>query len=723
MTSFPSASLLRVSLLAVGLIASPWAPRLALGQSVPVVASAASALRAPAVPTQLEFADMRLTFTPGGQAAVQKLVDALYRHPAYLEQKVDRAGIYFPIITRVLTEEGVPSDFRYLCVQESGLVSDAVSTSNAVGFWQFKQASATELGARVNDQVDERRHLVESTRAAAKYLKRSNAQLHNWVNSLMSYYTGLGGAKKLVKPTDLNNREMEISESTHTYILTFLAHKLAFEGPYGQAAVPGITLQEVKAKPGQTLTELAQSLNANPEEVVRYNKWLLASTVPADKEYTVLVPTPVVTTLAAANLTATAQVAFPEMRTQVVAPEITQVNGLRAVVARKGDTPAILALVAGMDEKRFRFLNDLTNFEGVVEGRAYYLQKKRNKAAAEYHVVQPGETVPVVAQQYGIKAKAVWRMNRMQRNDLLEPGRLLWLQHTRPSSVAIEYVAPKNQPAPDAAPATASVAATLPGGEPVVFLDTATAITAAVDTKLADLNTAVTAPIVDTKPADGTPSPAPAVVAPTSEAGPLPAVVLEATPAVAPETAPAPVLAVEPAPAPAAPASTEAVTLAPATATAPVVTAAPAPDQQDATQKSGGAAPATKVPQPLPEGSAATTHTVAKGESLSVISRRYNTSLQNLMEWNGLTSPNLRAGQTLRVSAPEAAASTTTTPVTPLPVRPDVDSAGATWHTVRAGESLYRISKQYNTTVQTLMDWNTLTDFNVKLGQKLVVKK
>ena len=87
--------------------------------------------------------------------------------------------LYFPIIENIFKEEGVPDDFKYLSLQESGLISDAVSTSNAVGFWQFKDFTAREVGLRVDKQIDERKNIVSSTRGAAVYLKRNNFLMNN----------------------------------------------------------------------------------------------------------------------------------------------------------------------------------------------------------------------------------------------------------------------------------------------------------------------------------------------------------------------------------------------------------------------------------------------------------------------------------------------------------------------------------------------------------------
>ncbi len=89
------------------------------------------------------------------------------------------------------------------------------------------------------------------------------------------------------------------------------------------------------------------------------------------------------------------------------------------------------------------------------------------------------------------------------------------------------------------------------------------------------------------------------------------------------------------------------------------------------------------------------------------------------MAWNNLTSPNLRLGQVVTVSGPAGTSAASLSPAAPAAA----DAAGITRHTVAPGESLYRISKQYGVSVQQLMTWNGLPDFNVKLGQQLIVGK
>ncbi|MEJ0056227.1 MAG: lytic transglycosylase domain-containing protein [Bacteroidota bacterium] len=156
-------------------------------------------------------------------------MDALTQHPKYFNVKVERAKTYFPIIEKIFEEERLPVDFKYLALQESALIPDAVSSSNAVGFWQFKESTAHEVGLRVDNDVDERMNIASASRGAARYLKQCNHYFNNWMYALQSYQMGAGGVMRAVGNKDLGGRSIDVTSDTYWYVKKFLAHKVAFE--------------------------------------------------------------------------------------------------------------------------------------------------------------------------------------------------------------------------------------------------------------------------------------------------------------------------------------------------------------------------------------------------------------------------------------------------------------------------------------------------------------
>ena len=684
----------------------------------------------PDVPATLDVAGLHLVLDEDARRLVQQKADALCRHQPSFLARVNLADASFPLIDAVLQREGVPLDFRYLALQESALQGNAESPHGAVGYWQFKLETAQELGLVVNEAVDERRHLTASTRAAARYMLRSNASLQNWLNALLSYYTGLGGVKPYVLPTDAGATTLSLTAATNPYVLMFLAQKIAFEPAIGSNPAPPLRLREFPALPGQTLAEQAQTIYADPAALAVHNHWLLAPAVPADgRAYTLVVP---ITNEAQAAGVLAQQSIRPEkglltapVRNAQNTAEV-RVNNLRAVVALPGETLADLAGRGRQHLGTFLRHNELTGFDEVVAGRPYYLESKRETAAVEYHVVAPDETLADVAQRYGIRRSAILHKNRISHPNDLRPGRVLWLQHARPHEVAEEYrTLPEGRAFEDVAPASAAAPASAP---PVAQ---------------------PAAPVMPTPGlgADGWPVVPPAVprppVAPTAPPRP-PVPVAQALPA--DETvenlnqrppAPLPTAAgTRPLPAP-LPRPVAVTTPRPvATKVARPVAAPPA----------GPAAPselaATPTATPAATPAAPAAYTVQAHETVYGLARRFGISPANLLDWNVLpANASLRLGQVLRLipparpslpPAPRPAAARKNQPnpatlyvpktaIAATPVAPAANGKLPATHTVQAGETCYAIARRYGLTLAQLLARNPAAATAVRPGDVLQI--
>src|SRR3990170_2502593 len=242
----------------------------------------------PQVPHKMQFAGMTLAIRDDARREIQKDVNALTQSPRHHNIKVERARTYFPIIEQVFAEERLPDDFKYLVLQESALIADAVSVSNAVGFWQFKDFTAVEMGLRVDKEIDERLNIVSSTRAAARYIKKNNFYFNNWIFALQAYQMGAGGAMKSLKDHQSGAKNMEITSATYWYVKKFLAHKVAFEGDVkGMGQIRVLAYQNNGKK---SLDDIAQEVSVDVEELKSYNKWVKSGRIPADRSYTVMIP-------------------------------------------------------------------------------------------------------------------------------------------------------------------------------------------------------------------------------------------------------------------------------------------------------------------------------------------------------------------------------------------------------------------------------------------------
>lgn len=434
----------------------------------------------PRVPAQLEFADLTVKITPQAQREIQLDVDAQYRNPSYFKVKQDRINLYMPIVERELRNQGVPEDLKYLVIQESGLIPDAVSTSNAVGFWQFKQGTAEEVGLRVDAQVDERKNIATSSRGAALYLKKHNYTLDNWMTALVSYQMGLGGAKAYFGNQFSGKKVIEVDRNTHWYFKKYLAHKIAYENQIGMF-VSNQKLVEMTVQGPVTMATLSKRFGVSEEHLKEFNKWAGNGRVPAGtftiffiKEASLSIEPAIVkspeekpkksqstSTASAKNSPIYKQAnSYPRISgntTKANQPNQITVNELDGILAGKTTSPSKFSDEIGIKEKKFLRLNDMNPGERIETGKYYYTEKKKTSAAVETHLVLHGETLWSISQKYGIRLASLKSKNRVRKDSDLKAGMVLNLQEPRKRGEDIPII-PVSQPIQQNKSVTASTA-------------------------------------------------------------------------------------------------------------------------------------------------------------------------------------------------------------------------------------------------------------------------
>ncbi len=411
----------------------------------------------PQVPGTMEFAGMKLQITKAARKKIQEDVNRLHKSPKYFQAMVAKADLFFPVIEQVFKEEGFPDDIKYLCIQESAINPTAVSSSDAVGYWQFKKATAQEVGLRVDggprsSSIDERKNIVSASRGAAKYMTKNNKMLGNWVYALTSYNTGLGGVQKYVKDKYRGAKKMEIDSHTHWYFLKFLAHKIAYEGYVGKSSL-NQHLEIQNAPVGKNLKQICRQLGIAEADMKQYNEWLGTKKVPYDKPYPLVIPRSGVGATfpvfadnnddpvdnGQSETSTTSGEDLEVHNTQVALGRNVTLNGIPAIRAYKGENSARLALKGGITRRRFLRYNDLKSFEPLKAGQAYYLKSKNRKAEQEFYTVKKGETLWEVSQKFGVKEKFIRKRNHLRRHEVIREGRVLWLNNTRPKEEPVKY--------------------------------------------------------------------------------------------------------------------------------------------------------------------------------------------------------------------------------------------------------------------------------------------
>jgi hypothetical protein len=184
------------------------------------------------IPKDLDFAGEKVPLEKGD--IFERLEREIYVN-AYWESNMilllKRSAKYLPEIERMLKENGIPDDFKYVAIAESALMNVG-SPAGARGFWQIMESTGKEYGLEITKDVDERYHFEKSTMAAAKYLKKAYARFGDWTAVAASYNMGQAGfSRRQVEQLHENYYELYLNDETSRYLFRILAFKVIFENP------------------------------------------------------------------------------------------------------------------------------------------------------------------------------------------------------------------------------------------------------------------------------------------------------------------------------------------------------------------------------------------------------------------------------------------------------------------------------------------------------------
>ena len=139
---------------------------------------------------------------------------------------------FFPTIERILAENGIPDDFKFLAVAESNL-RNVTSHASAKGFWQFRKLAAKEFKLEVNDEVDERYHIEKATQAACEYLKQLYNRFGSWSNAAAAYNIGPSNFSRILKSQGEDSfYDLNLTDETSRYVFRLIAIKEIIAQPH-----------------------------------------------------------------------------------------------------------------------------------------------------------------------------------------------------------------------------------------------------------------------------------------------------------------------------------------------------------------------------------------------------------------------------------------------------------------------------------------------------------
>jgi membrane-bound lytic murein transglycosylase D len=235
------------------------------------------------IPKTLDFSGEELpVYTPDIRERMDRelLVNTYWQSNGLLLFK--RSHRYFPVIEPILKSYGIPDDFKYLALIESGL-QNVTSPAGAKGFWQIMEATGKEYGLEINSNVDERYHLEMSTHVACKYLLKAKEKFGNWTLAAAAYNAGVRGISNQLERQQVKNYyDLLLGEETGRYIFRVVALKEIINHPhkYGfnftasdlYAPIPTSTIQLDTAV--TDFVQFANKLGLNYKQLKIHNPWL-----------------------------------------------------------------------------------------------------------------------------------------------------------------------------------------------------------------------------------------------------------------------------------------------------------------------------------------------------------------------------------------------------------------------------------------------------------------
>ena len=210
-----------------------------------------------------------------------------------------RSNKWFPVIEPILKAQGVPEDFKYLALIESGL-QNIKSPAGAAGPWQIMKNTGREEGLIINGEVDERYHMEKATVAACNYLKEAYERFGSWTLAAASYNMGMGGTSRRLEEQQVNSYyDLRLNSETARYVFRIAAVKHIHEhlDAYGYVYHPS----EGYALPTFDTVQVQGSVNSwiqwsldhgiTYKDLRMYNPWIRSSklTNSANNTYKILV--------------------------------------------------------------------------------------------------------------------------------------------------------------------------------------------------------------------------------------------------------------------------------------------------------------------------------------------------------------------------------------------------------------------------------------------------
>ncbi len=310
---------------------------------------------------------------------------------------IKRASQYFPHIEKILKEYGLPLDLKYVAVIESGLRAHAGSHKGAMGTWQFMPGTGKDYGLRLDDNIDARKNLMESTRAACEYFQRLYSRFNSWPLALAAYNMGENAlAKEIALQEVYDYYRLYLSQETQRYVLRVIVAREIMENPakYGfhfsrEDYYPVLNFAKVTLHcPIRTpITLIAKAAKSYFKEIKDLNPEIKGYYLDPGS-YSILIPT------------GTERNFYQEFSKELSKYQEISSQYQKQPIQQQGSS---------------------IHKSSSVQKRSSVQNSDRDI----YHTVKVGESLTGIAQSYGISFSTLLQWNSLTKSSVIHPGQRL----------------------------------------------------------------------------------------------------------------------------------------------------------------------------------------------------------------------------------------------------------------------------------------------------------
>ncbi|WP_416860669.1 transglycosylase SLT domain-containing protein [Helicobacter ganmani] len=299
----------------------------------------------------------------------------------YLLQKFKSGYEFIPTLKEMFLKEGIPQEFLYLAMIESGFSLTAKSSKRAIGMWQFMPKTAKSLGLEINAQIDERKDPIKSTKAAITYLKQLKESFGKWYLAAIAYNCGDGRLRRAISEAGSDSLSVLLDPEikyipleSRMYIRKILSVSLMFRNvdilktnnyDYFLNRGANSLLTSIEVPPATPLSKIAAQVGLSLKELKYYNPQFKRNIAPTyAKSYSVYVPYQF----------------LARYKSEVQTKEKLQVKSYLVHRVGKGETIHSIAKRYGVPSKRITQYNAIQNANSLSINQEIIIPLEKDKA-------------------------------------------------------------------------------------------------------------------------------------------------------------------------------------------------------------------------------------------------------------------------------------------------------------------------------------------------------